>query len=587
MPRQRDIVIGGIAAGLVAGGVWLLLRKNTEEADADAFTQSSAPARAPATSEVVREAAAGPAPVGERPRAAPVAAEEGMGEAQESTLGDLDRDASRYSFVALPEEESAKAGSGNRQIVRDGVALFPRLGVALPLPTGWIAHEDMAPVPNVSVIAITKPEFQHAQQSGPAGFGTTPAVLLSVEDVSAEGVNAAEYKEKSKNLAYTQMMMMTRGMFQPQIIFDGELTVGRFSLSLEYIQRTPDFQMQVMNLIHVESGLAYVLQIMANPQVFEQYKSSIMSIARGIELSPPQEPKTLAEQAYLSVTSKGHTISVPASWKIQSVSGSNASEAIFQFSTGSASKTESINIYKNDSDAVVSVLASGTVQDEKTLQQGVTRTTIVDHSSRREKLLFTNGSFAALVQPLKTKTCVVRDGICGEMLASIAVAAASSTAGSSGVVQQYVSTKKKIRFTALPGSTILESRVGDGSILYAPDGINQEQDSATMTIRVEDPTTDPDCMGSLDEWFARIKSESSDGTISDIRRETVSRLPAVTFTTKEMAEVGPGMRDERTAKVVIFVTDGRTTMLRWESSTGDFRKHERKLTQVLESLVIG
>jgi hypothetical protein len=132
---------------------------------------------------------------------------------------------------------------------------------------------------------------------------------------------------------------------------------------------------------------------------------------------------------------------------------------------------------------------------------------------------------------------------------------------------------------------ILETRVGDGALVYAPDGMDQnsEEPPVTMTIRVEDPSTDPDCMGSLDEWYARIKAESQGGDLHDLKRETIGEHSAVTFVAKEMVEVGPGMKEERSAKVIIFVHQGRTHMLRWEATSAGLRRSERQLNSLLSS----
>lgn len=109
-----------------------------------------------------------------------------------------------------------------------------------------------------------------------------------------------------------------------------------------------------------------------------------------------------------------------------------------------------------------------------------------------------------------------------------------------------------------------------------------------LTLRVGDPSNDTDCRATLDEWMARIESESegSDGSIQDLKREKVNGRDCVTFVNKDMVEVGPSQREERYAKVIIFLVGIKTIMLRWEAASGVFQRSQRRLKSLLDSFTM-
>ena len=581
MPRQQEgmstatkVLLAGAAAGVVVGGVYLAFGRKSGSADNDDDFKVDA-----STSERMREPEAEkkkePAATSSQ-KTASVSSEGKMSRADTSSLEPS------YSFAATPENmhmlDEPKHHTGSRKEMptqmKDGAKHFPRLGIVMQLPSGWNCKEEVPPVPSISMLSISKPEFEHQPPPmSAADVGRVPVCLVSIEDLSIEGLNAQEYLQKSKSLAFQQMMMMSQGMHAPQMVFEGEMKVGPFTLALEYAQITPMMQMQVLNLIAVECGFAYLLQFMAQPSVFEQYKSQIMECARGIELFPDPIAEHFGPTAYLDVKTGTHSLKIPPSWRAQPSGG------IASFNSPSTAKTDAISIYTNDDDAVLTVLTGKEVAEKK--YGDVTCTSIKDPSSQRIKKLYTNGTFAVVIQPLRSNNVSVLDTYCVEVLQSIQPCTEPKATW-------YVSPARNLKFQLLrEKAVVLETRVGDGAILFAPEGLgdqgNPDAGAPAMTIRVEDPSTDQDCEGSLDEWYARIDKESADGTLTELKRTKLGGKDAVSFISKEMVEVGPGQREERVAKIVIFVHNGKTNMLRWEASTANFRRTQPQFEGLLDT----
>eukprot|EP00656_Telonema_subtile_P040922 TRINITY_DN46003_c0_g1_i1.p2 TRINITY_DN46003_c0_g1~~TRINITY_DN46003_c0_g1_i1.p2 ORF type:complete len:145 (+),score=30.99 TRINITY_DN46003_c0_g1_i1:213-647(+) len=130
--------------------------------------------------------------------------------------------------------------------------------------------------------------------------------------------------------------------------------------------------------------------------------------------------------------------------------------------------------------------------------------------------------------------------------------------------------------------SVIVSKISEGSTIYSPVGMEVLQaggDAPTVTIRVGDPKNDESCAEDLASWRAKLRSES-DSQIKEINDTTLGGLPAITFSTQEMAEVGPGQQSEVKSTIVIAVKDGLSTLIRWEAPTGAYRKFERQMNQV-------
>jgi hypothetical protein len=461
------------------------------------------------------------------------------------------------------------------------VAKYPNLGIELTIdPTGWVPMEEASPMPNVAMVTMQKEEYADKQPQTP---GEIPVVLLSIEDISLEGLNIDEFREKSKAMAMYQMTAMTQGMFQPTIDKDGSLAVGPFTHCLEYSQITPFFQMKVMNLITVTSGFAYIFQIMAGPADFEKTKREVMGMARTMKLTP-RAVEAAADAPFLSVVTAGAAVHAASSWQL--VSSSATANPVFVFETASTTKAESITVYDNS-------LEGGFAEMDKLLgqpQQEVGRKAAVaatykDSGDRNVTVVRSEAATAVLAPKMKYDT-VTATAVVAELLDSLVLGA---NAGVTKAQSRYVNGKMGFAFDVRPDSKLMESRLGERTVVYAPFGIPNEQsteEGPIMTVRSGNPSNDPDCRNSIGEWYAHIKETSEAENITEVKKDAINGRECVTFTNREMAETGPGQKEERTAKVVIFLEGITTTMIRWEAASGAFRKHERFINAVNESFTL-
>lgn len=562
---SKKVVVAGIAAGVLVGGAALYFTRRKEE-DEPTFEQRPAinGSSTSPDSQVV---------------SAPATAAAGAAESPSSLSTQYSFKLSEQNEHALQEQRKAEMAAVAAGMPREGVLEYPHLGLVLALPAGWMALEDVSPAPNVAMINISKPEF--AERASNAD-GTVPVVLMSVEDISNEHFTLEEFKDKSKNLALTQMLMMTRGMFQPVVTFDGPLNVGPFKHCLEYVQNTPYFAMHFMNLIVTEGGFAYVMQLMGSPQIFEQYKSDVMTMARNMHVLSIPQPKSVLSTSFALVTVPGATFRMLPAWIF--ASGQSATGSLATLRTPSQSKPDTVMLFKNSNapDCGAMQLVSEQKRGDITIRQLKSTTTA------KETKIYKSAQFTLVVTPDVHPSPVVADDACCETLESVAPVDASPSKTS----LQYFNYKHGIQFDLLEGSKLLESRVGDRTIIYAPLGLaslSQEEEGPMMTIRMGNPTNDPDCRPDLDSWLQRLEDESanSEGVISRPRRDMLhDAIPCLRFDSKEMQEVAPGQQDERQARVYIVMRGMETIMIRWESPANIWARHERKLTALLDSFKV-
>lgn len=572
MAPTKKQLIGGIAAGLALGGiVYVATRKSSSKQaeEEDAFKPSN----------VV------PAPVEQQPKAAPKAADAAPALAQMSpetaTSSQFTRE---FSFRvnednekmledALQEQATAQAKARPVAVLNnaDGRTSFAHLGVSLKPPAGWLVREEPSPMPNVAMITVTKPEFAE-KQANPEDMGSVPIILLSVEDISAENLDLFEFKEKSKQMALSQMMMMTNGMVQPQMKFDDALTVGPFLHCLEYAQSLPPyFELSVCNLLAVQGGLAFVFQIMCSPSVMNQYKSTFMDIARTFQLIPGGD--AAVGTLVLSAGRVAAVNVVPSwSWTVPS------SNTLLEFQTPSSTKSEQISLYDAENTPAF------TLQDQKTVDGVVVGKWM---EGRNESKVFKFGKVVAIVKPLMKPRVQINEANVISMVKSAKIRDAAVDEDSC----VYINADHGYKFATVKGGRVVASRVGGGTVVYAPLGIpsdptkpvEAEETGPTVTIRVGDPDTDPDCAENLDAWEERMEAEKASGHITGVQRVNVAGKPCLTFTSKDMQEIGPGQRLEVVGKVFIFVHGRKTTLIRWETPTGLWRKFEPKMNRFIDS----
>jgi hypothetical protein len=333
--------------------------------------------------------------------------------------------------------------------------------------------------------------------------------------------------------------------------------------------------MQVMNLTAVVDGLAYILQLMCNGNDFSGVRKEVVEMAKTAKIDRKLPPKDFRSLSSLTVTSVGGKASIPSSWSVEKAAASNP---VFRFVTASQSKAEHVEVYNTA--LANSIDLTKPVASETRTVNGLT---VTDYG--KSLRVVTKGNVVVVCKPKHSGAVVTTD----EILSSIAdsVDFAVTAERDSHFFHSHV---LKLGFNVNEKSRLIESRVSERILVYAPNGLPTDMSTAAenpmLTVRVGDPSNDPDCRVSYDEWLARIRDETDGDTVSELKRDKVAGRECVTFVNKEMQEVGPGQKEERTAKVIIFLTGNRTTMLRWETPTGAWRKFEGKLNAVVNSLVL-
>ena len=558
----------GVAAVGIAGATYYLLKKSkgsTEKTDEEDTFASAFPVKSK-KEETLNATATQPAPISQVVK-----------DSSEPSPDDL-LDAALMESVG--SKAAAPAVTGGTPDA-NGLCQYPNLGIVLPLVPGWGADDDISPMPTVAIIQMKNDEYGDLQPQAP---GDVPVALISVEDVSADDLTCDEFRQRNKQMALTQMLMVTKGMFPPEVEFDDEFKWGHFTHKLEYKQTTPYYSMKVLNLIAVQDGLAYIFQLMGNPTVFGKVKDDVLKMAKEMVINPRVSCEHFTAESYTMVESKKAKCSIkfPSAWEIPVSNFSK--DAIFEAITPSTAKSERISVYSGtleelNADAVLGKGAKLVSQDDQFAMYSVT-------GGKKIKVL-TNSKMTLVVKPEMVETCVTSNVTLIDVLTSI------TESESDADTYTHVNKKQSYSFKINKGSKVMESRLGERTLLYAPLGVPktqeqmaaQEEESPILTIRTGDPSNDPDCRPTLGEWYDRIKSESQ---IENLKKDKDALgRECVTFITKEMQQTQPGYNEERTAKVIVYIKDGTTYMLRWETPTEHFRKQQRELEKILASFEAG
>ncbi|PBJ68759.1 dynamin-like protein [Trypanosoma cruzi cruzi] len=451
---------------------------------------------------------------------------------------------------------------------------FPLLGLSVNLPNDWEIREDLSPFPNVAMLVVFNKDMnpEDAQQQQHQEAGSVPMIVISVEDVRGDNVDLVEFKERCKELAMNQMLMMTGGAIQPIITKDSAVQEGPFRYALEYAQSLPPlYEIKVLNLMEVRDSIAYTFQIMCAPNIMPKFKPTFMKMAQGMRIKENIETSL----GYVELHTGEVKVDIDTTWGWE-YPGKNGSLATF--TTSSNFKKEEISLYKQD--AVPD--SAYKPRDEKTVN-GVVIVSAFDGAQQQK--MFTYNGYTLVVKPLQKSNSHLAEKDLVAVLKSVTLSSLPPKPKKGGT---FVNAEHGYKVDILSGSRLVASRIGGGSVAYAPhsiaEGTASEEQPPAVTIRVGTPEGDPDCMGSLDEWMARMKREAADSDIREIKKTTINDEPCLTFVSQNMEEIAPGQRMEVRGKVFIFVRDGKTTLVRWEMAVGLWRKFEREMNAFVESL---
>ncbi|RHW67572.1 Proteasome maturation protein 10 [Trypanosoma brucei equiperdum] len=446
---------------------------------------------------------------------------------------------------------------------------FPQLGLSLTVPSPWKVREDLSPFPNVAMLTVWNEELvteEVAQQPG-----SVPMIVLSVEDVRADNVNLDEFKDRCKELAVSQMMMMSGGAIEPKVSKNTSTKVGPFRHMLEYSQSLPPFcDIVVLNLIEVRGSVAYTFQIMGSPDVMQRYRSMFMDIANNVRI----ESNISTALGYVELLTGSVKVDIDTTWVYEYPGGDGA---LAVMTTTSPTKKEEIGLYHQGGVPVTPhKLRSEKVMDGVEVQIAL--------DGKQEKKTFTYNGYSLVVKPLQKSNSYLDEQMLVSIVKSVSPSTAEPKPKKGGT---FVNKEHGYRVNVVGGSRLVASRIGGGSVAYAPQGLDGAEGGdhpPTVTMRVGTPENDPECMGSVEEWEARMRQEAEEGGIRDIARTTVNGEPCLTFISQSMEEIMPGQRMEIRGKVFIFVREGRTTLIRWEMAVGLWKKFERDMNAFVESL---
>lgn len=474
--------------------------------------------------------------------------------------------------AAAPQQRVAAEKKAVTFSNRPNAQNFPEFFCSVVPAQGWECSSDPAPMPNIGMIMFKKPEFEDMPEAEVPG--ALPAVILTIEDVSVEKLTVIELKEKSRQMAFQQIMQMSGGQFRPQVIADHPEANGVFEYTLEYNQSIPPYMnMRVSNLITIKNGLAYCFQLVAVPEVFQQYKSAFIEMARSVEITEEGANKTFVDGPHMSNVINGVSVKVPTSWSY--LTTTPAGDRIVEFKNGSETKSEMITIFKGEPQGL-----DGFAEESKKEVDGVTVVSMKDTAGKKTRKVVSHNGFSVVVSPLKISKSLIED----ETLVAVAKSLAPSDAANS---RRFINTADGYEVPVSQKGSIVCSKIGCGTVIYAPAGMEAMQngeEAPTGTLRVGNPSNDKSCASSLDEWRERLGSEEGVGEISNT---TLAGLDAITFTTTEMSEVGPGMQSEVKSKVVIAIlANGDTILIRWECPTGPYRRYESQLNALLNEIII-
>ncbi|KPA77624.1 putative mitochondrial hypothetical protein [Leptomonas pyrrhocoris] len=455
---------------------------------------------------------------------------------------------------------------------------FNHLGIAMKVPNGWDVREELSPIPNVAMVTVWNPEFENFPNAEMPG--AVPVIILSVEDIRGENLNLTEFKERSKDLSMQQMLMMTGGVVQPMVRKDSSVQEGPFRHILEYAQSMPPFfDLSVINLLEVRNGVAYVFQIMCNPKIMNEYRPIFLQLARDTLVTPMDSSALGFYRVHTGEVAVD--IDTTWSWSYPSADETASSPFLAQFQLASTVKKEEVTLYEEDKVPVT----EHKLRNKKTVD-GVTICSAFDGAQEKKTLSYNN--YVLVVRPQQKAISYLSETSLVRTIKSVAPSSEERRPKSGAT---FVTPEYGYQFDVVGGSRVVSTKLGNGTVVYAPQGIpadpskavSPEEQGPTVTIRIGKPETDPDCMGSIAEWRSRIEEEAANGSITSIQVVNLKGQECLTFMSKEMQEVSPNEKVEVRGKVFIFVRDGVTTLVRWESATGTWRKYERDMDAFLAS----
>lgn len=627
------VVAGVAAAALVGGAVWWYLKgRNGSSEDADAqisvkkasgTTSSSSSSSSGATAAKATFASARGKEAADAPDMGVSAATTSMFDAEDRANG---------MFATGPSSGSGLGGNELRRENSDAIVMpgqadakgrvnFPALRVWLQLAPGWsVSEEPQLPTPTAAMVQMQHKRFEHVDiHEVPPG--EVPIVVLMVEDLGSEGVDATTFATKGKQMLEQQLRMMCQGMLQPRCLKDASASVGPFTHVLEYELRSGFMGVHAICYSTVQNGMGYQFQIFLKPELMAEFRPDFFSMASNFQITPEPASDNFDRESFLwmPLRSKQNdnvsgvfsmdgddprdavdgSFKMPPGWLIakEQCRIPNAiikKETILcAIQTPSVSKPEVCVITnvkpRTDADGIDVIKADADYD-------GVTMTEVRVGAAGKHIKIFESpcGQFWLATGPTAKHNQVIHNELFANIAASVQLGSKPPT--KTGV--RYMSYKYGVAFDVRPGGKILETRLEKQVIMYAPLGqheinpmeppsmevMQKIRESPTVQIRVGDPASDEDCQKDLAEWKKSVEKQAKQTHLKNIRIESRNGREFLMFESAEMVEVGMGRSEERTARMFVTMNGIRSCLVRWEAPSEIVLKHTNLINAMVDSI---
>lgn len=565
----KKVVLGcvALAAAGVAGAVLYYKFLRREEAEEELnFTISKQSAEKPEKTESASRQK------DDTPKAAAAA-----------KAGDLNLDALADELLGVAKTAPGTVADDGGE---EGYETFADIGLKCKAPEGWELASEDGPTPQIAVVKLYPKGLTEEQRMDPTAFGSHPNIMVMVED-TVEPMTAKEYKDKSKEMA------IKSGQGMMQITSDDSVKVGPFEFQLEGRQPIPDpsqgriMQIKFLNLLTMKGSCGYAVQYISTDDSFSQNLDFVMEWASTIKIFDlaPRGKSTL------QYTNADHQvqINVPWSWNVvKEPKGANSERTFVAGFKTPGTTSDSVVLYK----AKAPCASAAEHLEQQLAAVGATATApptaddAVSHCTYRadgkEVALYCTAGYALEVRP-EGRAAAVPEGVLREALGSVTTAAAEKT----GI--RYVNNHHRFSFDMTADCSIAEFKFGTTAVMYSPVPQPEEDSEANIPIFKVFVNKEQEHYADLKAVEAKLREACDPSTpMRDCQVEKIGNAEWLTFTTSFMdGPYGPfGPREEYKSKVFICLRGDESFMLKWEIAANEWRRYERYLTQLMDSMVI-
>lgn len=429
---------------------------------------------------------------------------------------------------------------------------FPKYGLRFQIPEGWVALEGPTNAPNAVVIQIVPPEAGVRESDA----SHTSPITIAIEDLGHPNLPKEEIFQLLKASAMETLFFMTNGV-QPTLQKDKSISVGPFSYMFEIMVANVFVLISSTYFIAVENGMAYALQILGNPN--SPQLEVLEKVAKTVILEP-----IASDMGHLEVVLKEISLRVSPLWSLKENSPSSGENALAFFEVTSKMVSENAILYR--------------VGDEpEEFQRFETKQCIDDVqlacSEQMDKKKFVFNNFVMCVTAANGPSRIPESSVI-EALKSIETFENGFGENSVEFVKD-----SHYRFKMRLGGAIIESKLSLDTVVYFPKGLQSgaEEDPLSVPNVIIRIDFDQEC-GTLEEWRAKSEESSPESTF---REEKVCGQKCLIAESKSMVETGVNEKTEVFSRSLIFVVGSTSYLVRWELTTGAWRRYEQEFERFI------